>query len=97
MSESRICDAGLASVRSDLAALRDECLGVTDHLKSGAGDNAQSVAGPVRDGVSEFSRSAARERQNASHARGARMENRPLLTFLIAVGVGHLGASPLRR
>lgn len=97
MSESATNDDTLASVRNDLAALRNDVGALIANLEKGARNGAQSAADQISGGVRGLGESAAEGGQQSAKAIGAWVEEKPLLAFLIAVGVGFLGARALLR
>jgi ABC-type transporter Mla subunit MlaD len=97
MDASTNNDAALAAVRGDLAALRSDVGALVANLqkktRNGASDAADQISGTVK-GLSE---TAADSGQQSAKAIGAWIEEKPLLAFLIAVGVGYVGVRALLR
>lgn len=97
MSATADNDADLASVRSDLAALRNDVGSLIAHLNKGARNGARNAAEQISGGVRDFSQGAIDDGQQSAKAIGVWIEEKPLLSFLIAVGVGYLGVRALLR
>ena len=97
MDASTNNDAALASVRTDLAALRSDVGALIANLQKGARNQASDTADQISGTVRGFSASAADSGQQSAKAVGAWIEEKPLLAFLIAVGVGFVGVRALLR
>jgi hypothetical protein len=97
MNGSIVSDVDLGSVRTDLAALRNDIGLLFEHLKSGARNGAATAADQITEGAGGLSQRVAREGNRTARAMDAWVEKRPALTFLIAVGVGYAAARLFRR
>lgn len=87
----------LASLQSDLAALRQEVGNLLQHLKTTAGNGAEAAAARI-DGTSRrIYRSLATEGERSLKEITAQVEEQPLLALLIAAGIGYLGGRLLSR
>lgn len=89
--------AELASVREDLAALRTDMGALIAQLEKGAREGARDTAKQTSGGVRDLSRSAADGGRQSARAMGAWVEEQPVLAFLVAIGVGYIGARALLR
>ena len=97
MNASNNDSAELASVRDDLAALRTDVGALIAHMRKGASDSVRETADQLGDGAREFSRGVAGGGRQSARAMSAWVEEQPLLAFLIAIGVGFVGARALLR
>ena len=97
MHASTDSDADLASVRNDLAALRSDVSSLIVHLNKGARNGAHTAADQISGSVRDLSRGAVDGGQQSAKAIGTWIEEKPVLAFLIAVGVGYVGVRALLR
>jgi ElaB/YqjD/DUF883 family membrane-anchored ribosome-binding protein len=97
MAEFADNDAALASVRNDLTALRKDVGALVASLEKGARSSALNAADQISGSVRGLRDSAAEGGQQSAKAIGDWIEEKPLLAFLIAVGVGYLGVRALFR
>ena len=89
--------AEFASVREDLAALRADMGALISQLQKQAGDGAKDTARQISGGVRDLSQGVADGGRQSARAMGAWVEEQPVLAFLIAIGVGYVGARALLR
>ena len=87
----------LAALRGDLAALKSDVASLIEHLKIDAKSGARNAADQFTGGVRELSRTATDGGQQSVKAVGGWVDQQPVLAFLIAVGVGYVGARALSR
>jgi ElaB/YqjD/DUF883 family membrane-anchored ribosome-binding protein len=97
MSASTDNDADLAAVRNDLAALRSDVSSLIANLDKGARHGAQNAADQISGSVRDFSQGAVDGGQQSAKIVGAWIEEKPVLAFLIALGVGYVGVRALLR
>jgi ElaB/YqjD/DUF883 family membrane-anchored ribosome-binding protein len=89
--------ADLAAVRTDLTALRNDVASLIANLDKGARNGARNAADQISGGVREFSHNAVDGGQQSAKMIGAFVEEKPVLAFLIALGVGYFGVRALLR
>lgn len=90
-------DTDLVAVRNDLAALRGDVTSLIANLEKGARHGARNAADQINDSVRDLSRGAVDSGQQSAQAIGAWIEEKPVLAFLIALGVGYVGVRALLR
>ncbi|MDE3174749.1 MAG: hypothetical protein KGM15_01400 [Pseudomonadota bacterium] len=97
MNASSNDSAEFASVCDDLAALRTDVGALIAHLEEGARDAARGAGNQLGGGVRDLSHGVADSGRKSARAMGAWVEERPLLAFSIAIGIGFVGARALLR
>ena len=90
-------DADLAAVRNDLAALRSDVASLISNLDKGARIGARNATDQISGSVRDLSQGAVDGGQQSAKVIGAWIEEKPLLAFLIALGVGYVGVRALLR
>ena len=84
-------------IRDDIDTLRKDLARLMEHVKSGAMDN---IAGQVEDMSDEARRlynRALAEGERGADALARQVEERPLMTLLIAFGLGFIGGRMVLR
>lgn len=90
-------DVDLAAVRNDLAALRTDVASLISNLDKGARNGARNAADQFSGSVRGLSQNAVDGGQQSAKMIGAFVEEKPVLAFLIALGVGYFGVRALLR
>ena len=90
-------DADLAAVRNDLAALRGDVSSLIANLDKGARSGARNAADQISGSVRDLSQGAVDGGQQSAKVIGAWIEEKPVLAFLIALGVGYVGVRAFLR
>lgn len=93
--------ADINAVLEDLAALRRDFAAVMEHLKAGgfkgASDAAESTLGALGDRASQIYDSVVGGGERSGRAVGRYVEERPVVSLLLAFGVGFIASRLLRR
>lgn len=97
MNASSTNEPDLAILQSDIAALKRDVTSLVEHLKVGATNGAHSAADYLDDGARRLYRNVAAEGQRSAKVVGQQIEDHPLATLLIALGVGYIGGRFLSR
>jgi ElaB/YqjD/DUF883 family membrane-anchored ribosome-binding protein len=87
----------LALFREDLDALKRDVASLIDHMKGGAANTVQNVAGQVERRVRSFRQQAVTEGDRSSKALHVFLQDQPIVALTIAVGIGYVAARVLRR
>jgi hypothetical protein len=90
-------DPDLALLREDLAALKRDVASLIEHMKGGAANTVQNAADSVERRVRSLRREARAEGERSAEALSLFIENQPLVAFMVAVGIGYVGARVLQR
>ena len=97
MNASMKVEPDLAMFREDLDALKRDVASLIDHMKDGATNTVQNVAGQVERRVTSLRQQAGAEGDRSAKAFQLFVQNQPLVALAIAVGIGYVGARVLRR
>ena len=97
MATSNNSDTDLSALRDDITALKRDVTGLVEHLTAGATNSVQSAAEQVDDGAHRLYRTVAAEGERSAKVIGREIEAHPLLTLLIALGLGYIGGRTLPR
>ena len=97
MSASSKDDPDAATLRDDIAALKRDVTSLMEHLKAGATGGAQSAAAQLDEGAHRLYSNVAAEAERSAKAIGRQVEEQPLVSLLIALGVGYIGGRFLSR
>ena len=89
--------ADLSAIEDDLLALKSDMVRILKHFKGDVLDTAQGTTEHIGAGISNAGADAADRGLRSAKAIGAWVERRPMLAFVIAVGVGYFGARALSR
>ena len=93
--------AGFDAVVNDLAALRRDFAVLMSQMKSGASkdanDTAESTLGQLGDSANHLYDSVAAQGGRSAKAIGRQLEARPVMSLLIAFGVGFIASRLLIR
>ncbi len=90
-------ESDLASVQTDLAALRHDVSSLLEHLRISASNSAQNAASQLDDGARRVYRSMAAEGERSVKALCGQVEAQPMVALLVALGVGYFGGRLLSR
>ena len=97
MSAPMNADPDLAALREDLLALKRDVASLIEHIKGGATNRVQNAADQIDRGVRSLRQQAGAEGERSAQAISAFVEKQPFVALMIAVGIGYIGASVLRR
>ena len=97
MSASMNAEPDLALFREDLFNLKRDVASLIEHMKGGVANSVQHAADRVERRVRSLHREATAEGERSAEALSLFIENQPLVAFLVAVGIGYLGARALQR
>jgi len=93
--------ADFDAVVADLAALRHDFAGLMSQMKSdafkGANDAAENVLGEIGDRANRLYDSVAAQGQRSAKAIGRQVEEQPVMSLLLAFGVGFIASRMLIR
>ena len=87
----------LATLQSELTALKRDVASLVEHLTAGASKAAQGAAEQIDDGARRLYRNVTENGDRSIKAIGAQVEAQPLAALLIAIGFGYLGGRLLTR
>ena len=90
-------DADLANLQDDIIALKRDVTSLLQHLKGNAIGTAQSAATQIDASAHRIYRNIAAEGGRSAKAIGRQVEDQPLASLLIALGVGYVGGRVLSR
>ncbi len=90
-------DQTMSALQQDVASLKQDIGSLLTHLKSSAAAGVQSAAGQVEDQASSLYHSATAEGCKTAKALGRHIEEQPVLTLLVVLGLGYLGGRLLTR
>jgi hypothetical protein len=90
-------DDAIAGVRNDLDALRKDVSALVSTLDKSARANARNAADQFNGSVRGLSQSAVDGGQQSAKMLAGLVEEKPVLAFLLAVGVGYFGIRALLR
>lgn len=90
-------DTDRSTLRDDLAGLKRDAAGLIDHLKTGVADGTRTAATEIDDGARRAMRSVADGAERSAGLIERKIEERPLVALLIALGVGWVGARLMSR
>jgi len=97
MSESINGELDLGKLREDITVLKRDVSNLMRDLKASANGHAQSAAAQLDEGARELYRSVAAEAERSAKAIGRQVEEQPLMSLLIAAGVGYISGRLLSR
>jgi hypothetical protein len=97
MSASSKGDPDLATLRDDIATLKRDVTNLMEHLKATATGTAQGAAAQLDEGARQLCHNLAAEAERRAKALGRQVEEQPLMSLLIALGVGYIGGRFLSR
>ena len=97
MSISTKQDSDLTAIQDDIAALKRDVANLVGHLKAGVTHSVKNAAALADDGSRRLYRNAAAEGERGLKTIGGQIERQPLISLLIAVGVGYIGGRVLAR
>ena len=97
MSESSKQEPGIAGLQDDIAAMKRDVSSLMEHLKLGATSGVQSAADHLDDGAHRICRNVAAEGEWAAKAVCRQVEAQPLVSLLVALGIGYVGGRLLSR
>ena len=83
--------ADFAEVRNDLAALKRDVGRLIAHLEGDARNKFRNGADQISQSARDLSHSATAQGRRSANAIGVWSAERPVMVFLIALGVGYLG------
>jgi hypothetical protein len=81
----------ITALQNDLAALQRDVGRLLEHLKSGAATGFQGAAEQIEARVADIYRDMAVEGERVGRELSRRVEERPLITLLIVLGLGYIG------
>jgi ElaB/YqjD/DUF883 family membrane-anchored ribosome-binding protein len=84
-------------IANDIAAVRRDVGNLVEHLKAGASEAAQTAAAQLDEGARKACNTLASEAGRPVKAFGRQVEAQPLMSVLIAAGVGYIGGRLLSR
>ena len=97
MSASMNAEPDLALFREDLFNLKRDVASLIEHMKGGAANTVQNAADDVERRVRSLRREVTAEGERSAEALSLFIENQPLIAFMVAVGIGYVGARVLQR
>ena len=83
-------DLDIETITRDIASLRGELAALIDHMKTGAIDGVTEEAQRLYASLAEKS-------QHSVRALGRHVEEKPMMSLLIAFGIGFIGSRLLSR
>ena len=97
MSDQVNGEIDLGRLRDDIAALKRDVTNLMEHLKASATGSAQSAAAQLDEGARELYRNVAAEAERSAKAIGRQVEEQPITSLLIAMGVGYISGRLMSR
>lgn len=97
MSDAKTSTPDLTALQADLTALKRDVAALLGQFTVGAANTAQNAASNVEDGARQIYRSLSTEGEKSLKAIGQKVEEQPLMSLLIAFGIGYIGARLLDR
>lgn len=97
MTASSQTTPDLASLQSDIAAVKRDITSLVEHLKLGTANGAHTAVDYLDDGARRLYRNVSAEGQRSAKIVGGQIEDHPLAALLIALGVGYIGGRILSR
>jgi len=87
----------MATLQHDIAALKRDVTKLMEHLKAGATGTAQNAAAQIDAGARQIYSSVAAEAERSAKVLSRQVEEQPLMSLLIAAGVGYISGRLLSR
>jgi len=85
------------ALRDDIAALKRDVTSLMEHLKASATHTARDTAAQLDEGAHRICANLAAEAERSAKAISRQVEEQPLTSLLIALGVGYFGGRFLSR
>jgi hypothetical protein len=87
----------LAALHEDVTALKRDLAGLLTHLRSGATNSARTTVEGVEAEVVRMYGKAEEAGCKSAKAIARRIEEQPILSLLVVLGLGYIGGRMLRR
>jgi ElaB/YqjD/DUF883 family membrane-anchored ribosome-binding protein len=87
----------MAALQADVAALKQDLTSLVTHLKTGATNGAQQAAGQIDEQAQLAYRKISDQGERSIKAISKQIEDQPLMSLLVMLGIGFIGGRLLAR
>lgn len=90
-------DQTMAALQADMAALKHDLSSLLGNLKAGASNGAHNAADQIDEKAQHMYRRVSEQSDRSIKALGQQIEDQPIMSMLVVLGIGFIGGRLLSR